>query len=394
MSEQLCVLVASRSPSSIDQMRDALAATEFDVRSMLIVNGDLDPLRRVQSMPDVLVLNVADGSTAELEAHARRGAGERCPLVVVSGAADPAIMRSAMQAGARDFLTEGLANGELVAALRRIATESRAQTAPAGSRSVAFISAKGGAGATFLAANVAHLFRVVSGYETVLLDLDLQFGAAPHYLDLRPQRDLLAALNSASDLDAVALAGYLTRHASGLQVMAAASGGHLPSRDALAEHFGMLMELLQSGHRQLVLDVPSQLDVLGILALERADKVAIVLQQSLPALRNTARLLEILRGELHLPRDRIIAVVNRYRKGAHVELEDIDRTLAGVERVLIPNHFTPVSGSIEMGIPMHEHARSSPVTKALRELETRLGGRAEARAQGLISKALSNWMRS
>jgi pilus assembly protein CpaE len=394
MSEQLRVLIASRSQAAIDGIREALSGAAVTVDSTLIINGDLDPLRRVSVNPDVLILRVSDGSVDELEAQARRTAADRCPLVVVSGSADPGIMRLAMQAGARDFITEPLAGGEVCAAMQRIAAETVGQLVPGSSGSVAFVNANGGAGATFMAVNVAHLFRAASRFDTVLLDLDLQFGPTPHYLDLQPKRDLMAALSVAHELDEMALDGYLTRHESGLHVLAAGKGGRLPSRDALAEPFSRLMDLLQAGHRRLVLDVPGQLDVLAILALERVDKVALVMQQSLPSLRNAARMLDMLRGELHLPQDRMVAVVNRYRKGGHVDLDDIDRALAGVERVLIPNHYAAVSESIEMGIPMYEHARSSPVTKALRELESSLGGRSQEVRKGLLSKTFSTWIRS
>jgi pilus assembly protein CpaE len=129
-------------------------------------------------------------------------------------------MRTAMRLGARDFLPEPVVHDELLAAIARVAAE---QVRERGDRDqgqiVAFINAKGGSGATFLACNVAYLFAGVSELKTVLVDLDLQFGALPQYLDIQPKRSMLEALDVADELDDMAIHAYLTRHETGLAVL-------------------------------------------------------------------------------------------------------------------------------------------------------------------------------
>jgi pilus assembly protein CpaE len=389
------ILIASRSPEAIERLKLLLAgAHDFRVASKLIVNGHSDPLEGLRELPDLLILRVSDNSANELEAQFRRDPAARCPLVVVSGTLDPSIMRLAMQAGARDFLTEPVEEEDLLGAIVQIASEQRVRSAPRGARKAAFVNASGGCGATFLAANIAHLLQVGSQRSTALVDLDLQFAPLAHYLDVEPTRDLFQALAAAGELDDTALRGYMIKHASGLEILAARPERAEASGDAVGENYRPLMDLLDAGFEHVVYDVPNHLDLFGLMTLERADHVVIVMQQSLPSLRNAVRLAALLRGDLAVDSERIAVVVNRYRKGAGVDLPDIERALGDLEILRVPNHFQPVSESIAMGVPLLEHARNSPVVKALREIEERVGGHGSPKQKSLFTKTFNTIMRS
>jgi pilus assembly protein CpaE len=98
-----------------------------------------------------------------------------------------------------------------------------------------------------------------------------------------------------------------------------------------------------------------------------------------------------------IPEERITVVVNRHDKKTALETQDICRTV-GVENhelVLLPNDYRDVAQSVNIGVPMLDHSRSSAVTKALMKLESRLTGVAASAAQtGLFSKAFSTLIRS
>ena len=109
---------------------------------------------------------------------------------------------------------------------------------------------------------------------------------------------------------------------------------------------------------------------------EQADNVLVVIQQELACLRDAARLRSLLTRELGIPSERILTVVNRYEKSLPVELDDICQGL-GITRdelSIIPNHYRSVAESINVGVPMTEHARTSVVTKSLMSLGNHLGG--------------------
>jgi len=391
MADPIRIIIASRSSSVLERLQQAVGQNDdYKASARLIVNGHADPLEGLTQLPDILVLAVSDNSITELEAHFRRDPASRCPLIVVSASLDPAVMRLAMQAGARDFLTEPVANADLISAITHIAAERR----PAGDRtqrtkrSAVFVNASGGSGATFLASNIAHMLRTNSHRETVLVDLDLQFGPVPHYFDVQPKRDLIQALSVAAELDRVALEGYLTPHHSGLQILSTLPSSDMPSRENVGEQVRALSRQLTAHFEHIVFDVPNQLDLPGIIALEQASDIVIVMQQTLPSLRNAVRLLGLLRDALSIPSERVILAVNRYRKGSSVSYADIERAVEGLRIACIPNHYQSVSESIAMGEPIFDHARSSPVVRPLLELEEILGGNGITHNRSLFSKTL------
>ena len=69
-------------------------------------------------------------------------------------------------------------------------------------------------------------------------------------------------------------------------------------------------------------------------------------------------------------------VINRYDKNSVVELDDVCRSTGfDKERViLVPNSYQSVAESINMGVPMYDHARNSKVTQALVAMNRSLGG--------------------
>jgi len=161
-----------------------------------------------------------------------------------------------------------------------------------------------------------------------------------------------------------------------------------------ADRFALLLDMLKTRAQRIVFDVPRHLDALGAMALERADRVVIVMQQTVPSLRDAARLNEIVRGELGVPPDRVSVLVNRYRKGTSVELNDVRRLLRDEDPMLVPNHFSAVAESIDTGVPIYEHARGSPVTKAIVDVVMQLDGQQSSNSRGFITRTIDSFLRN
>jgi pilus assembly protein CpaE len=168
------------------------------------------------------------------------------------------------------------------------------------------------------------------------------------------------------------------------------------ARDVPLERFVRLLDAARANYDRIVVDLPRQIDDVTAAVYERADRVLLVVQQELANLRDASRLRRILVRELGMPPEKLVVVVNRYDKNLQVELTDIKRALSceHQEPVLVPNHYRSVAESINVGVPMMEHARGSSVTKALMQLESRLvGGTAETAERNPISRAFSNLIR-
>lgn len=393
------VLIAGRDSEQLTALEKKIHAKGIkDVTtSHVVLNGNPDPLRGLLQLPRVLILVLANQSTVELEALVARADTNKVPLLVVSDALDPTVMRLAMQAGASDFLKLSSDAQQITTALTKLLSESRPTlAAPEPGRVVSFLNATGGSGATTLAVNVACVLHDEEQLnKSCLLDLDLQFAGCAQYLDISPRHGLLEALERIDEIDTIALQAYLTENNSVPRLMCADMRSTGLNRSGLADRLPRLIHLLKSTMRYTIIDVPSQLDKIALETLAHSDVIYIVMQQSLPGLRNAARLIDLIKNVPRVDSSNIHLIVNRHRKGYGLELDDIYKTLPFQETVVIPNDFRSVSESIDTGLPIAVKQTRSPLVKALAPIITEITGIAAAPVSGnFFSKTVSSLLRS
>ncbi len=373
MNSKLRLLLTGRSQDAIAKLQSHLSSrSRLDVQLRHIVNGHADPLYGLTEMPDLLVLHINGLEGGELEALLERPAAVRPPMVIVSESGDTTVMRMAMQVGARDFLLCSEPS-EVLKSVDSICDELITQS-PFGGELTAVVNAKGGAGATFLACNIAHLAVSAREESAALIGLDMQFPTLPSYFDMNLRHGLIQALDLVEELDAVALDAIMASHKSGLKLLAARQEDFRFAFENLAEQTNSLFDLLLKNYKHVVVDMPRRLDEMNAQVVSRATHVVLVVQQSLPHIQDAVRLRQLLRDQLGVPVERLVVVVNRYSKSGEIQLGDIEKALSGSAVMTVPNHFKIVSESINLGIPMYEHARQSSITRALIELQSRIIG--------------------
>lgn len=390
MTHTLKVLVASRSAEALRILGTSLERVPgIACTTRLVSNGHTDPLHDVRPMPDVLVLRFDAESLAELAALAKTNPDTRPPLIVVGPAGSAEAMRLAVRSGARDFLAEPLNVEEFVAAVERLRHEPKRAPHPAPQADVTLVlGAAGGVGTSFLACNLAHAIQKETSDATLLMDLDVNAAPLTGFLDLAAERGLPAALSEVEFLDHHALAGYVTRHRSGLHLVGAPSKTALLARDLDAGRFATFMGVVKERYRHVVVDGSHALDDMNGTVLGMSRTVLVVVQQSVVQLRQAAQLMRTLFSGYGVPDDRITVVVNRYNKRSTVTLEDIQRTLARGAVAVVPNHFKSVMSSIDGGVPMLEFDPSSPVARAIVGLQRTICGAPPAERTGLLRRAL------
>jgi pilus assembly protein CpaE len=387
------VIIAGRSKSTVARLEDCLKRhPEFQVTPRVMSNGHADPLHGVQELPDLLLLHYGPGHS-ELQFLVDQGTRDQLPLIVCGPEDDPEAMRLAMRASARDYLPENASELDLVASLSRIREEMIRSAAPGKGKLIVVTNGKGGSGASFLATNLAHSLVVDGGHRVTLMDLDLQFGGLCHYLDITAEIGILQALEVAHEMDEVSAKAYSYEHASGLRLMAAPSNGLVLANQALIEQLDSLLEILLTINDYVVIDLPPRLDAVTELCFERADKIVLVTQQSLPHVQASARLLQLLSGELGIDKERVGVVVNRLSKNAAIEPADIQKVLGVTKPITIPNQFKLVSECIDTGVPVAEVSRNAPLTKGIRKLYEAIARPESKPEQGLLSRALPNILR-
>lgn len=393
---RLKVLVASRNEAALGDLVREIGAAGFDVTPRHVSNGHGDPLFGLTVVPDVLVLQVGAGGEADLTEVAGAAGPTRPPTIIIGPAGNTACMRLAMRSGARDYLEEPVPREELLRSLERIRRDVAGRERPREGVLFAVVSAKGGSGASFVAVNLAHIMAVTTEQRVALLDLDLQFCTLAQYLDVKQEHGLLQALDMADQLDGVALDAYMAKHKSGVSLLGVLEDEMVLARDVPLDRFVRLLDVAKGNYDRVVVDMPRQIDDVTAAVYERADRVLLVVQQELANLRDAARLRRILVRELGLPPEKLVIVVNRYDKNLQIELPDVKRALSAEnqELIVVPNHYRSVAESINVGVPMLDHARGSSVTRALQQLESRLvGANPEHVERGGLSRAFTSLMR-
>ncbi|SFR78011.1 pilus assembly protein CpaE [Marinobacter daqiaonensis] len=387
MRYQMEILLAGCSREGLSMLESLLGARrEVRVTTKVLADSGVDPLRDVSPIPDAMVLMVSENWRSELAALTDRSTTSRPPLLVIGEKDNAELIRVAMRAGARDFLSMPVAEAEIGQFIGQLQRDHRSQSSHKTARLTAVINAKGGSGASMVAANLAHILAESIQKHTVLLDMDMQFGALPLYFNLTPRNGLVRALELVDSLDLMALEGYVLNHQSGLDLMAATSEDKVTIADVPEDRVEMLLKLLGEAYEDIVVDLPRWISGATAMTLEHADHVLVVMEQGIAHLRDAQRLVSILRTELNISNSQVTVAVNRFSKSSPVSLKDISGALPDVRIVTLPNDYKRVSQSINIGSPLLESVPGASITRELVKVTRSLSG-----GGGQLRSAGSRW---
>jgi pilus assembly protein CpaE len=369
MHKTLNILLVGRSQQTIAPVSAALENKRIlSLATHLAGNGHANPLETGKPLPDALVLVIdADWRTYFL-GMAETLSTLRRPFFVVGPTSETELLRAAMRAGARDVFSLPLNVDDFVAAVTQIADEERARSGLPTGHLVTFINAKGGSGASLLAANIAIHMASAKRRKTVLVDLDFQFGGLPTYINMAARDGLIKALELVDTLDDASLQGYTQKHDSGLQVLAAAMEEIILPEEVGRDQVEKLLSVLDETYEEIIIDLPRRIDIMTGTALARADRVVVVAQQTVAHLHDTKRLIFLLRDQLGIPLDRLLLVINRFDKKADVRLRDFASILAGLPIETVPGDYRRVAESINLGVPLCQGTARSALERRLAEL--------------------------
>ncbi|MBB3592932.1 pilus assembly protein CpaE [Rhizobium sp. BK529] len=212
-------------------------------------------------------------------------------VIIVGYYNDIGLYRDLIRNGISEYLVQPLAMPDIMGAMAAIFVDPEAE--PLG-RSIAFIGAKGGVGASTIAHNCAFGISNLFSTETILADLDLPYGTANIDFDQDPAQGIAEAVFAPERLDEVFLDRLLTKCSDHLSLLAAPS---LLDRayDFDGQAFQPVMDVLQRSAPVSVLDVPHAWSDWTRSVLSNADEVVICAVPDLANLRNTKNMLDALR---------------------------------------------------------------------------------------------------
>jgi pilus assembly protein CpaE len=364
-------------------LRDRSATDHVEV-----ISGAMDKLNTTeQGVPDLLLLAqpIVNGKEFErIESLSAQHPGTA--IIVACQQQTPEFLLAAMRAGVREVLPLPMDQHLLLEAVRRI-DDKRASASHAQGKVLAFVSCKGGSGATFLAANLAYALAAAEGKKVALFDLNLQFGDAALFVsDQRPASSLAQVAQQIHRLDPSFLASSMVQVTPNFGVLAAPEDP-THANEVLPEHIDALLRLARQQYDFVVLDIGRNLDAISVRALDQADMIFPILQATLPYIRDGKRLLSVFRS-LGYREDKIHLIVNRHSNSGDIRLSDCEKAYGKSMYRTIPNHYEAAAASVNQGVPVLQLARSSPVSKALQEMARQLAGEPEAEQRGWLSRIL------
>ena len=376
------IAVISPNPRHLQDIREVAEACGH---TAVVFEGGKSRMREVadREEPDMMLVDGICCDVAEL-AHVE-DVTTRHPstsVVLLCSTHTPEFLINSMRAGVREVLPSPMPREALEAAIDRVGTKlTRAQGARRG-KVLAFLPCKGGSGATFLATNLG--WQLAERGTVLLVDLNLQFGDALGFVhDGSAPSTIANVARDISRLDASLLAASTVKVTPSYSVLAAPDD-MAQAVEVKPEHVDAILELAATQYDFVVLDMPRNLDTVGIRALDRAWRIFGVMQTALPDVRNASKLLTAFRA-LGYPADKTELIVNRFERSAEIGLEEIGRSLGPVALRTVPNAYKDVSASINHGDPLAKTSRSSTVSRTLADFAQSISPRQEE-TRGLLGR--------
>jgi len=323
------------------------------------------PIGIVESLdaaPDLYVVDIRHDASSGLATIERLRAGhDGVPIFAIAAAAESDLILQAMRAGANEFFTwnPGANNQNARAmeesfhgAVRR--TAARREAVSAGARqpcvTYVFLGAKGGAGTTTVAVNSGVELARLSKRPTVIVDLKQCLGEVALFLGVRPRFTVLDALENLHRLDKDFLKELLSKHKSGLDILAGSEQFDRPNpQDSAA--IEELLRSLSKTYEHIVIDVGNMMNACTVSALYAAETVFLVTNPDVPSIRNAQRLIDRVR-QLGAGSERVKILLNRVSDQHLIAPKQIETALGyGIHHSFASDYRT-VSEALNSGVPL------------------------------------------
>ena len=361
------------------ELREALATPG----SGFEIVGSTDDLQGAESLLQTRDLNAvlhgavwtedADTATELTAAVVAIRRHTTAPIILLVVDTGPALVEAALAAGFDDVLVLPQSTETISFAIRKAGQSGGrhgdAADGGSGGQVITVFSPKGGTGKTVVSTNLAAYLASKSNKRVLLIDLDLQFGDAAIMLGIDPQRTMHDLVLAPGDLDAGKLAGYTTRHRSGLDILAAPM---LPEHAELVTEAKVmkLIEVARGAYDLVVIDTSPFFYGPMLALLGPTDQLLLLCGLDVPTLKNvrlSLRTLEL----LGFPPARTNLVLNRVSSDVGLSKEDVQVALGIPVAFEIPNDPV-VAPAVNRGTAPALHDGDSEFAQAIARIATAL----------------------
>jgi pilus assembly protein CpaE len=254
-------------------------------------NGGLDgAIESYKSNPTPNLIIVETTLAPEDIPHALDRLAEVCDastrLIVLGHVNDVLLYRELIRSGVSEYVVLPASPQAIVNAISDLFAAEGA--APIG-RTIGFISAKGGAGGSTIAHNVAWAISQSLRQDALILDMDLPFGTAGLNFNQDPPHGIADAVSASGKADPTMLDRLMSKAANHINLLTAPA---MLDRtfDFGERDFEQVVELAQKSTPVVILDIPHIWSAWVRHTLATIDEIVIVAEPDLANLRNAKNL--------------------------------------------------------------------------------------------------------
>lgn len=318
MAEMINILICDDNEDTREGTR-RLLEYEDDIEVIDFAEDGREAVQKVREFePRVVLMDINMPGMNGIEAtQIIRKEHPATQVIVVSVQDDMNYVRSAMRAGAVDFVPKPISGDELTSAIRRAAAIAPPPPQPvlpdpsmpaidaelpkSKSRSiegkvVTVASLKGGTGKTTVAVNLAvGIKKMAPEKEVLLVDTNVFSGDIAVSLNTRAQYNVVdaAGMSLESELDEQGLEGVVVTHDTGVKLLTAPPNP-LEAEPLSADALRKLFDDLRPLYDYIIVDTSTVIDGVIVTALQAADHIVMITQATMSALKDSRILSSLL----------------------------------------------------------------------------------------------------
>jgi pilus assembly protein CpaE len=378
------IAVVAKNYDSLVAIKDILEkhATEDQFVFLERKEGDLDLNRIDLVSTNVLIIDAAGFSKLDLKAIAACTSEHANPgIIYLMPQPQDSELLELMRAGVMEVISSPMEKVELLEALERLRSKRYiASTYRPRGKVLAFLSAKGGAGATFIACNLGYALANQCNQKVLIIDLHMQFGDAAFYLLESAGPRTLSDIISQTGLDSTVIASATIQISENYFLLQAPDS---PDKAVgiKPQHIDNLLTVAIQDYDYVIVDLPREIDAVTMKVMDRAEKLVVVFQPVVSYLRAVAKILPMF-GMLGYEQQKIKTVLNRADQSLSIPIEKMEDAIQKKIDWVFPNDFLHASESVNVGVPIQRLSPNIPLSHRFTEMARNIEGSEEATNQG------------
>jgi pilus assembly protein CpaE len=311
-------------------------------------------------------------------------------LIVLGHVNDVVLYRELIKFGVSEYLVLPTTPQAIVTAITDLFAAEGA--APIG-RTVGFISAKGGAGASTVAHNVAWAISQHMRQDVLILDMDFAFGTAGLNFNQDPPHGIADAVAAGDKMDQTMLDRLTSKAANHINMLAAPV---MLDRtyDFEERDFEKIVELGQKTTPVVILDIPHVWSAWVRHTLATVDEIVIVAEPDLANLRNAKNFADTIKG-LRPTESQPLLVMNKVGMPRRPEINPAEFATSIECRLLgaIPFDAQLFGTAANNGQMIAEIAANNRINDTYRQIAMQATGRAAPEATSKPAGKLPSFLK-